>query len=73
MDFGSKCSRENVAWMVFRNSCNLNGTDVHPCSDISSSVAIRQVSLAIDLASAIELRVTSNGYRNGGADDGARR
>ena len=37
------------------------------------SVAIKQVSLAIDLAFAIELRVTSNGYRNGGADDGARR
>ena len=52
---------------------NLNGTDAHPCSDISSSVAIKQVSLAIGLAFAIELRVTSNGYRNGGADGGVRR
>ena len=57
----------------FQESRNLNGTVAHPCSDIFSSVAIKQVSLAIDLAFAIELRVTSNGYRNGGADGGARR
>ena len=59
--------------MQIRESRNLNGTDAHPRSDMFSSVAIKQVSLAIGLAFAIELRVTSNGYRNGGADGGVRR
>ena len=62
-----KCSMDS-----FQESRNLNGTDAHPCSDIFSSVGIKQISLAIGLAFAIELRVTSNGYRSGGADGGAR-